>query len=345
MPTDKIDDVINKAATKMREMFTDARNITAFTYNFKPEDYLGVADITVDFSAMAYLKQHMLVAQHREEIAWHGIVRVSEDRKFFRIEDILVYPQSVTGATVTVDEKAYQVWKNALNDDQYNNLRYQAHSHVNMGTTPSGVDTTLYDGILSTLGAQSYYIFLIINKSGQFWINIYDIANNAIYEKQDVSITIDGIDIDTWYKTQIDTNIKAASYWNNQHTAPANAPAASSLVHTPTGADEKKITQINTPIIRGTTPRTTAGSTNNTKSNGKFTYTAPYERDPYYKLLDPDNPSDKALMEKYEQLRAQGRANFPIFCIGCSHSKKFSPKKYPCKTCEVLIDAYANSQR
>jgi Tfp pilus assembly major pilin PilA len=330
-------DVIAKLTEKLRAMYTETRNLTAFTYSFKPEDFLGKADITLDFSGIAYLKQHLLVANHKDEIAWHGIVRISDDRKTFRIEDIMVYPQAVTGATVSTDEVPYQEWKNKLNDDQYNHLRYQAHSHVNMATSPSGVDTTLYDAMLSSLGPTSYYIFLIINKRSEFWVNIYDMQNNVIYDKCDIKTTVEGVDLDEWYKTQIDTHIKTQT-WQQQHQSTYVAPGFQAQKE----EDEKKIVTHSTSSTNNTAERKgIIELPGQTKSTGKFVYNAPYE-------IKGVSDADKALIARYEQLRKNG-AKYPIFCVGCKHARKFNPNKAPCRTCDVLLEAqltdYANSQR
>ena len=118
--------------------------------------------IQVNYTGTAYVKQLALLQNCTSEIAWHGTVTANEDRSVFTIQNILVYPQTVTSATVVTDETKYQQWKQLLNDDEYNSLRFQAHSHVNMAVNPSGVDRNLYDNMLQSLGADSFYIFMIV---------------------------------------------------------------------------------------------------------------------------------------------------------------------------------------
>lgn len=165
--------------------------------------------IQVDFSGMAYAKQLSLLQNCNSEIAWHGIVRANEDRTVFTIENILVYPQTVTSATVVTDETKYQQWKQLLNDDEYNSLRFQAHSHVNMGVTPSGVDRNLYDSMLQSLSNNSFYIFMILNKKTDAHIEIYDLQNNAFYGNSDVVVTVEGIRIKQWYDAQYQAHVTA----------------------------------------------------------------------------------------------------------------------------------------
>jgi hypothetical protein len=136
----------------------------------------------IAFTETAKQKIDALVDQCDSEIGWHGIVE-RKDNKFL-IKDILVYPQTVTGATVTVDDEEYSLnWLQKLDDETFNALRMQGHSHVNMPTSPSGTDMDTYKKILDTLSDDDYYIFMIVNKRGTLWINIYDNKNNVIFEK------------------------------------------------------------------------------------------------------------------------------------------------------------------
>ena len=72
----------------------------------------------------------------------HGTVLRTENSKSdsneFIVEDIFVYPQEVTGSTVTTDQEAYSKWLYELDDDIFNNLRMQSHSHCNMGVSVYG---------------------------------------------------------------------------------------------------------------------------------------------------------------------------------------------------------------
>lgn len=143
---------------------------------------------TLKFTANAYYKMLSLVDKFSSEIAWHGVTERMEGGGYL-IKDIIVYPQVVTGATVTTDQEEYQNW--LINQfEKGHEIKMQGHSHVNMGVTPSGTDTSLYDGILSGLDDDDYYIFLIWNKKNQRTIMIYDNAINMYFEGSDVSIVI-----------------------------------------------------------------------------------------------------------------------------------------------------------
>jgi len=142
------------------------------------------------FAEVAYLKMLTLVREFDKEVAWHGIAhRKDDEADAYVISDILVYPQEVTGSTVNTDQEEYQMWLMNQEDDVFNNIRMQGHSHVNMGTSPSTVDTSLYERILEQLDDDMFYIFLIWNKRNEKTIKIYDLAENVLFETADVTVS------------------------------------------------------------------------------------------------------------------------------------------------------------
>lgn len=143
------------------------------------------------FTETAWMKMQYLIAVFGSECAWHGVVeRHGEDKSEFVVKDILVYPQQVTGATVTTDQKEYEDWMNDLDDETFNALKFHGHSHVNMGVTPSSVDNEHQRGIVSQLNDSQFYIFGIFNKSGSRWLKIFDMKRNIAFEKDDIEVKI-----------------------------------------------------------------------------------------------------------------------------------------------------------
>lgn len=155
---------------------------------------------TVFFKKEALEKMEYLVNNHAKEVAWHGVVSIEEG--VYVINDILVYPQTVTAATVETDDKEYATWMNAIDNDTFNKIRFQGHSHVNMATKPSSTDTTYYEKLLNNLQKGDFYIFFILNKRNDYWINIYDYTQNVIFEKDDITIVMDTIDdpLKEWFE-------------------------------------------------------------------------------------------------------------------------------------------------
>ena len=137
----------------------------------------------------AYRKIVALVMNFASEVAWHGTVTRLGDNEFI-IEDVFVYPQEVTGSTVNTDQKLYTQWLYELDDDTFNQIRLQAHSHVNMGVSPSGVDDKHRQQILDQLEPGMFYVFMIWNKSLTVHTLIYDMARNVLYEDNDVSVKL-----------------------------------------------------------------------------------------------------------------------------------------------------------
>lgn len=152
---------------------------------------------TVYLSSIAFAKMNSLIQQFNDEVAWHGVVhRDEQNPSIFYITDILVYPQVVTGATVNTDQEAYQTWLYSFDDDVFNNIRMQGHSHVNMGVSPSGVDTTHQEKILEQISDDDYYIFMIWNKRYEHFVRIFDLKNNTLYDTADVDVYIGDAGVD-----------------------------------------------------------------------------------------------------------------------------------------------------
>lgn len=141
---------------------------------------------TVIIEPKAYAKIRELVCSTETEIGWHGIV--SKQDNIYTITDIMLFPQHITGTTVTSIDGKYDQWLADLPDETFNSLRFQGHSHVNMPVNPSGTDQNFYNAILQTLEDNDYYIFMIINKKNDVNIWIHDLSQNIIFEKADVTL-------------------------------------------------------------------------------------------------------------------------------------------------------------
>ena len=158
----------------------------------------------LQFTAEAYTRMQYLITQCSEEIGWLG--RVIREDLTFTIDKLYVFPQIVTGASVTPDETKYVHWNMQLSNDEIKSLRFHGHSHVNMGVFASATDTNMYNTQLAELKEDDFYIFLIGNKKGDFIYWIYDLADNLVYEKSDIEFDIvdfDGKSYKTWADNQI----------------------------------------------------------------------------------------------------------------------------------------------
>ena len=181
-----INEVKREFDTYVKEKISDGR------INFQKTVNKVQRKAAVYFTELAYRKFQALVKEFDNEVAWHGTAYRGKDetKDDYFITDILVYPQEVTGATVTTDQNKYQTWLMNHDDETFNNIRMQGHSHVNMGVTPSGVDENLYESILSQLDDTMFYIFMIWNKKNDKTCKIYDMAKNILFETADCEIKI-----------------------------------------------------------------------------------------------------------------------------------------------------------
>lgn len=198
----------------------------SFSQTFKYEDKRRASVI---FSSVAYAKMLMLVQHFSNEVAWHGVcVRDENDPATFRVSDILVYPQSVTGATVDMDQEKYGMWiADNIDDDRFCNLNLQGHSHVRMGVTPSGTDIGHQSEILAQLRKDGFYVFMIANKMGDIWFSIYDLKENCLYENADIDYYIGSDETsladfleeaDGLVVSKYNYGSKSASAWNYKST-------------------------------------------------------------------------------------------------------------------------------
>lgn len=167
------------------------------------EQYIAEKNLTeptIYITTEAYCKMRKLVDDTATEIGWYGTVTKCPGLdNVYVIEDILVYPQKVTGATCEQDEDKMFEFEMSLTNEQVNHKRFHGHSHVNMGVTPSGVDENFYQDILSQVN--DYFIITITNKKSDYTVRFYDVENNILYSDLEIKLLLnDGTDIETWYK-------------------------------------------------------------------------------------------------------------------------------------------------
>lgn len=155
----------------------------------------AIAKAKVLFEPVAYAKMLSLLMGYSTEVGWHGTVNRQDDNTFV-ITDIFVYPQTVDGVNVNTDQEEYQKWLMEFDDEKYNFLRMQGHSHVNMSVHPSTTDTTCWESILKQIDDGDYYIFMIWNKRLEHTIKVYDLKLNVLYEDADIEVGIAGDDTD-----------------------------------------------------------------------------------------------------------------------------------------------------
>lgn len=180
-----------------------------FIYNVEVHQSVKLKQkLEVAFTKKAFEKMRALIDNTAGEIAWHGTVERTE--KGFLITDILCYPQTVTSATVRVDDTAYAIWSQEIPDETYNKMHFQAHSHGDIGAFPSAADTEYYETMITNLKT-AFYIFMITNKKKEYWIKVYDYEKQCLYDKDDINI-ITPTPYKDWAKEQIKQYVKTNRY-------------------------------------------------------------------------------------------------------------------------------------
>ena len=162
----------------------------------------NIVEPTIFITSGAYVKMRHLVDKTSTEIGWFGTVtKVESLPNTYIIDDILVYPQTVSGATCEQDEDKMFEFEMGLTTDQVNRKRFQGHSHVNMGVTPSGVDENFYKDLLTQV--TDYFIILVTNKHNAYHVRFYDVENNILYTDVPIHLMLDdGTEISTWYEEE-----------------------------------------------------------------------------------------------------------------------------------------------
>lgn len=265
------------AKVKSTKMF-DGKLEYSRTFKWEGDDDRA----TVYLSSIAFAKMNSLIQQFNDEVAWHGVVhRDEQNPSIFHITDILVYPQVVTGATVNTDQEAYQTWLYSFDDDVFNNIRMQGHSHVNMGVSPSGVDTTHQEKILEQISDDDYYIFMIWNKRYEHFVRIFDLKNNTLYDTADVDVYIGdaGVDLQAFISSakEIVTNRTYKPVTGFQGTYQQTQSRITPISQTTTQA-----AQVNTSVVGvKTKPKVNGGDTGIGRSFSDYQFD---EDDPYDRL-------------------------------------------------------------
>ena len=146
---------------------------------FRPEAELLGTSATIYISADAFKRMLLFVEIAGKEVGWLGTVQRLENGDFL-IEKVFLLEQEVTSAETELSVDGQNKLTNKLVEqgdegiEQVNRLRFWGHSHVRMGTTPSGTD----ERTMQRFGREGlpWYIRGIFNKLGRadFSIHYYE---------------------------------------------------------------------------------------------------------------------------------------------------------------------------
>ena len=152
------------------ECFNVLRNLWA-----KPE----VKELIITSHAWAKLMAFIHLIGDYEISGFGKIERREDTPTTFYVTDFDIIKQTVEGAYVESDEDAVMDFIMRTPADQREQWTLDWHSHVNMGTTPSGTDWSNYGDMLSArMGKQ--FPAIVVNKQGN--VSAYQIMTEARHE-------------------------------------------------------------------------------------------------------------------------------------------------------------------
>lgn len=151
--------------------------------------YTSPADkLKIYYSSYAFAKTVALVNAHKVEVGWNMVIKPYKDG--YKVYDILVYPQKVSAAYISVDLSNWGMWKATLSDEIDQNLFGHGHSHVNMDVFTSVVDVNQqHDEILTK--QNGFYFFQIWNKRNDISSFFYDIDNRLFYGPKKIEMIVE----------------------------------------------------------------------------------------------------------------------------------------------------------
>lgn len=165
---------------------TTALTTSSFSFSHSVKDVKSKDKVFVTFTMKAYIKMRDLVDRYASEVGWFGFIDKISDLEY-EITDICVYPQLVTGATV---KETNESWDDDMPIEQIKRRHFHGHSHVNMQPNPSGTDIKHRDDQVALVKSDSFYFFMITNKSCAWTATLFDLANNMVYNTDDILIDV-----------------------------------------------------------------------------------------------------------------------------------------------------------
>lgn len=154
------------------------------------------------FTSDVWQKIKAMVSYTSTECALSGFVATEGNRML--VHEVSVYPQDVLAVHVDTNDEHYIKWLLEIPDKKIRTMRFQMHSHVNMGVTPSAEDVATWAKVSGTV--TDYHLFMIMNKKYEYSLFLYDVVNNLIYDKEDLDIDI-LLDFSettkTWYTNEV----------------------------------------------------------------------------------------------------------------------------------------------
>lgn len=133
----------------------------------------------------------MLSTKHAENKEFMFLGTIEKANDTYLIKDIFLVPQTnCSAAYCETDDNKYPEWlnENFKNIEERKTIRLHGHSHVNMGTSPSGTDDQQIMHLCDSVN--NYFIQLIVNHRLENTCNIWDKEQGLIFNNVDQYIII-----------------------------------------------------------------------------------------------------------------------------------------------------------
>ncbi|HEY9775970.1 MAG TPA: hypothetical protein V6C81_19560 [Planktothrix sp.] len=153
------------------------------THPFRPRAELLTDSPIILMTPAAYQKQCVYIDLAPKEVGWMGTVKLLPSGNFL-IEDTYLLEQQVSAVETELSKDGIERLSIELIEnypdgvEMVNKMRFWGHSHVFMGTSPSGTD----ESTMTRMGADgtgiNWYIRGIFNKLGraEFTLYLYDLG-------------------------------------------------------------------------------------------------------------------------------------------------------------------------
>ena len=173
------------------------------------------------FLKKAYDKMRLYVELCEQEIGWLGYVEKLQDGTGYMVTDVFLLDQEVHATTTELSPTAIIDYYNELDEAGRDNFlkkcKLWGHSHVNMGTTPSGQDDT--QGLELSKDVDDFYIRLITNKKGEYNITFYDKEIKAKVMTDEVILySPEGIELRKEIQEEIKQKVKQKTYTTSSYS-------------------------------------------------------------------------------------------------------------------------------
>lgn len=178
------DELMEKFSSHLKNLMMTSNS---FSFSQSIMDVKNKDKVFITFTMKAYIKMRDLIDRYNSEVGWFGFIDKISDLEY-QITDICVYPQLVTGTTV---KETNESWDDDMPIEQIKRRHFHGHSHVNMAPTPSGTDMKHRDDQLALVNKNSFWLFMITNKQCAWTAALFDLANNVVYNTDDILIDVD----------------------------------------------------------------------------------------------------------------------------------------------------------